>query len=71
MGDMETKKLIETAQQWADKLTFKNWERKYDYYTLVRAYNDVLKNGKESGYYKNADAYIRLEMDKLIKMRNN
>lgn len=56
----------ETSQQWADRLTFKNWERKYDYYTLVRWYNDVLKNGKESGFYKNADDYIKSEMVKLI-----
>lgn len=58
--------ITETSQQWADRLTFKNWERKYDYYTLVRWYNDVLKNGKESGFYKNADEYIKSEIDKLI-----
>lgn len=56
-------------QEWAWWLVYENWKTKRDYYTLIRAYSDVLEKWRNSGYYKTAledgDTKLVQEFDKL------
>ena len=54
--------------KWADKLQCDiTGEPIRNYYTLLITYDDVIKNGTSSKYYKTKDTELIKAMDKLVE----